>query len=136
VKQEKIEAAFWSVINSEAFEQRIGAIVQKVVNAKLDREVTLETFEQQMGGKVVKTEKMNLLDVVAITLPKMEGAIRGCQADSAEARNRAAQVRDMLAGLMRLLPPDGELIDATPPPRLTDSGNFSPLHRTEVSANG
>jgi hypothetical protein len=135
VKQEKIEAAFWNVINSEAFEQRIGIIVQKVVDAKLDRKITVETFDKALGQKVVKEEERDILDFMAVYLPQVEGAIRGCQADSAQARNRSAQTRDMLAGLMRMLPPDGDLIDATPQPhKLCDSGQAPPnLHKMEIT---
>lgn len=77
----------------------IGQIVLNAINQALMREIRFEDGKSEPGRVVEKTELRNVLDVVAEYLPAVEGAVRGCQADSAMARNRARETRDALIAL-------------------------------------
>ena len=49
-------------------------------------------------GRVIEKEKtVNALDFLMAYLPQVEGAIRGCQSDSAAARNRSNEVKEALS---------------------------------------
>jgi hypothetical protein len=88
---------------SETGENLIGQIMLNVVNVALTREVTIEDGKSKPGRTIEKTERRNVLDMIAEYLPGVEGAIRGCQADSAKARNRATEVRDVLLSFKGLV---------------------------------
>jgi hypothetical protein len=81
---------------SEVGENLIGQIMLNVVNVALTRDVIVEDGKSNPGRTIEKTERRNVLDMIAEYLPYVEGAIRGCQSDSAKARNRATEVRDVL----------------------------------------
>ena len=88
---------------SEVGENLIGQIMLNVVNVALTREVTIEDGKSKPGRVIEKTERRNVLDMIAKYLPHVEGAIRGCQADSAGARNRSTEVRDVLMSFKGLV---------------------------------
>lgn len=136
MKQDKTEQAvvdgITRFLKSDDGEALIGNIMLKALAQAMTREIRFEDGKSETGRVVERTESWNMVDWLVKYLPYIEGAIRGCQADSAAARNRSAEVRDMLAGMMAMLPPaDGEILDATPPrPRLGDSGEApAALHR-------
>ena len=88
------------------------------------------------GATVKESRTCNVLALIAEYLPKVEGAIRGCQADSASARNRAVETRDVAGEvfsttyqLFRLLQESGAMpaIDATPRRQIE---NGEPQHDT------
>jgi hypothetical protein len=71
------------------------ACIEKAINAAFQREITFERTDAE-GVKEHVKETHNLLDVLAAWLKNTEGALRGCQADAASARNRATETRDMI----------------------------------------
>ena len=81
---------------SEEGEALIGQIMIKAIGIAMVREVTVEDGKSEPGRVVEKTIKVNALDWLMKYLPHVEGAIRGCQSDSAQARNRSAQALDAL----------------------------------------
>jgi len=90
--QEELKTFF----ESEVGENLIGQIMLNVVNVALTRDITIEDGKSKRGRVIEKTERRNVLDTIAEYLPYVEGAMRGCQSDSAKARNRATEVRDVL----------------------------------------
>lgn len=94
----------------EALEEFVkSAEFELAINRALMREFELERTDA--AGRVEKIkETANVLDVLAIWLRNAEGAIRGCQADAASARNKATQTRDLILSLAddraRLEPPE------------------------------
>lgn len=71
----------------------------KAVNQALTREIRFEDSKENRGRVVEKTETWNILDWLVKYFPYMEGALRGCQSDAAQARNRASEVKQALHGL-------------------------------------
>lgn len=53
------------------------------------------------GAVEVKKERGDILGFIAQWIKNSEGAIRGCQADAAAARNRAVETRDVLATMVQ-----------------------------------
>jgi hypothetical protein len=80
----------------EVFEDIIGNIVIKAVNQALTKEVLMEDGKSEPGRVIEKTKTVNALEFLMGYLPHVEGAIRGCQSDSAQARNRSAEVKHAL----------------------------------------
>ena len=81
-----------------------------VIDGKIDDPVWKEapfvtgfkTFVPDFGLDMVeKTEVWNILDWLVKYLPRVEASIRGCQSDSAQARNRAGEVKNVLENIMR-----------------------------------
>ena len=87
-----IQKELKTFFESEAGESLIGNIVLKAISQSMIREVRFEDGKSEPGRVVEKTEKVNVLDWLMKYLPHVEGAIRGCQSDSAQARNRANEV--------------------------------------------
>lgn len=94
--QKELEKFF----RSETGETIIGQIVLNCVNQALKREIRFEDGRSEPGKTVEKTEVWNILDWMVKYLPQVEAAVRGCQADSAGARNRSAEVRNVLSELI------------------------------------
>ena len=88
-----VKDALLEFIQSDEFEQRIGGIVQAVVDAKLDYEMTMEKFDHRMGQSIVKEKKVNVLHVLAETIPHMVGAMRGAQEDANKTLNTFLAVK-------------------------------------------
>jgi len=86
---------------SETFENIIGNIVIKAINQALQREISFEDGKSKPGRVVEKTEKWNVLDWLVKYLPYVESAVRGCQSDSAQARNRSNEVKSVLGAIMQ-----------------------------------
>ncbi len=108
--QDKLEQAVVDGITrffkSEEGEALVGNIVMKALSLKLDREIEVETFDKDLGRTVVKKERHNMVEYITLRQGAIEGAIRGCQKDSAEARNRSTQARDtsrMVVEMTRML---------------------------------
>ena len=97
--QKELEKFF----TSEAGETIIGQIMIKAVNQALQREIRFEDGKSEPGRVVEKTEVWNILDWLVKYMPHMEAAVRGCQADSAAARNRADEVKNVLIGFQDLV---------------------------------
>ena len=76
--KEAIDEYVWS----ERFELRLGGIVQAVVNAKLDKEVTMTRFNKTTGQVLTEKRTENVLNLIAEIIPNLVGAFRGCQEDS------------------------------------------------------
>jgi hypothetical protein len=93
--QKEIKAFF----DSDEGKQVVGQIVLNAVNQALKRDIQFEDGKSEPGRVVEKTETWNLLDWLVKYMPHVEAAIRGCQADSAKARNRAVETRDALKAL-------------------------------------
>ena len=83
--QEELKKFF----QSEEGETLIGNIVMKAVDQALSRKVSMEDGKSNPGRVIEKETKVNILDHLAKYLPYLEGAIRGCQSDAAQARNRS-----------------------------------------------
>ena len=97
--QKELEKFF----TGEVGEAIIGNIVIKAVNQALQREVRFEDGKSEPGRIVEKTETWNIMDWLVKYLPHVEAAVRGCQADSASARNRADEVKNVLIGFQDLV---------------------------------
>ena len=97
--QKELEKFF----TSETGETIIGQIVIKAVNQALKREILFEDGKSDPGRVVEKTEVWNILDWLVKYLPHVEAAVRGCQSDSASARNRADEVKNVLIGFQDLV---------------------------------
>ena len=94
--QKELEIFF----TSETGETIIGQIMLKAVGQSLQREILFEDAKSDPGRVVEKTETWNVLDWLVKYLPHVEAAVRGCQADSAHARNRAGEVKSVLEAIM------------------------------------
>ena len=95
--QKELEKFF----TSETGETIIGQIIVNAVNQALKREIRFEDGKSDPGRIVEKTEVHNILDWLVKYLPHVEAAVRGCQADSATARNRANEVKNVLIGFQQ-----------------------------------
>ena len=95
--QKELEKFF----TSETGETIIGTIVMKGINQALQREICFEDGKSDPGRVVEKTEVWNILDWLVKYLPHIEAAVRGCQADSATARNRSIEVQQVLSAVLQ-----------------------------------
>lgn len=82
---------------SEEFEIIVGNIVFKGMKQSLRREIRFEDSKTETGRVVEKTETWDILDWLVRYFPYMEGALRGVQSDADQARNRASEVKQLLA---------------------------------------
>ena len=78
-------------------------IMFKVINNAFIREMRYIDGKSEPGKKIEKTEHVNVLNTLMKYLPDIEAAIRGCQADSAMAKNRAIEARDNSAKSRQIL---------------------------------
>ena len=85
---------------SEQGEKVIGQIVLNAVNQALQREILFEDGKSDPGRMVEKKQVWNILDWLVKYIPHIEAAIRGCQADSAAARNRSNGVLSLLEDVL------------------------------------
>ena len=78
----------------------IRAIIQEELQTALVRKVTVERGPDKQGDpeKVIKEEEWNVLDFMAAYLPKVEGAIRGVQADVDTAKNQVHHMTGIMIG--------------------------------------
>jgi hypothetical protein len=101
-----IKEAIREMLADEKDRQLFGNMIVQAVNVAMRRDIRFEDGKSEPGRVVEKTETWNLLDWLVKYLPMIEAAIRGCQADSAGARNRATETRDSMqdmAGRMQQL---------------------------------
>ena len=98
--QKELEKFF----TSETGETIIGQIMIKAVNQALERVISFEDGKSDPGRVVEKTELWNILDWLVKYLPHVEAAVRGCQSDSAQARNRSVEVKNVLENIMQQQP--------------------------------
>ena len=75
-------------------------IIQEELKAALVRTVTIERGPEKQGDpeKVVKEEQWNVLDFMAAYMPKIEGALRGVQADVDQAKNQVHHMTGIMLG--------------------------------------
>lgn len=107
---------------SKEGEQVIGQIVLNVINHALTREIKYEDGKSEPGRIIEKTEKYNVLDFLCKYLPHIEAGLRGSQADSAKARNRATEVAAILSDIETKINPQSVAGDSKQPVReLTES---------------
>lgn len=85
---------------SREFEEIIGNIVMKAVDQALLRKMKMVDGKSEPGRQIEKEMMVNVLDVIAKYLPEVEGRLLGCQSDSAQAKNRAVQTRDLMADMV------------------------------------
>lgn len=83
--------------------EEIRKIVREEVGAVFIRKALMEFVPQKPGDppKHTKELEIDILEELVKYLPRLEGAIRGCQADSNVARNRAVEVRNLLHYALR-----------------------------------
>jgi len=95
MKKEKLIAALNEWMATDEFERRIGGILQKIVDAKLDYEMEVyEAVDAAKEGKapaVVKKD-MNVLHFMATYMPRHEGRMLGLQQQVREEGARIAGV--------------------------------------------
>jgi len=101
MNQKKFDNMMLAFLKSEAGSDVFGTIVKQAIGESLLREIRFEDGKSEPGRIVEKTETWNILDWLATYLPHIESSIRGCQSDAAQARNRAANTRDLLLGICR-----------------------------------
>lgn len=101
VVQKAVEMTLEAFFSSDKGRELVGQIVRSAVESALARTIKVETRRDpnNMGEAVIKEEVCNVLDFLARYLPYVEGAIRGCQADAAAARNRAVECSELLDGV-------------------------------------
>jgi hypothetical protein len=70
----------------------IRTMIQEELKLALCRKITIERGPRAQGDpeKVVREEEWNVLDFMAIYMPKIEGALRGMQEDVDHAKNTVA----------------------------------------------
>ena len=70
----------------------IRAMIQEELKAALCRKITIERGPRAQGDpeKVIREEEWNVLDFLAVYLPKIEGALRGMQEDVDKTKNSVA----------------------------------------------
>ena len=90
--KKNIKEALTDFLKSEEGEALIGNIVMKAVSQSMLRKVMIEDGTTDPPHVVEKEITINALDHLMKYVPRIEGAIRGCQSDSAQARNRSADV--------------------------------------------
>jgi len=96
-----IQKELTKFFTSEEGETIIGQIVLNCVNQALKREIKFEDGRSDPGRVVEKSEVWNILDWIVKYLPRVESAVRGCQSDSAQARNRSNEVKSVLGAIMK-----------------------------------
>lgn len=97
MKKKDVIEAFKEFLTSEEGETIIGNIILKSFNQAMTRTVKVESGRDNPGGpSVIKEETWNMVDWLIRYLPYVEGSIRGCQVDSASARNRSEEVKGAL----------------------------------------
>lgn len=71
-------------------EQKIKNIIREELKEALFRKITIERGPDKQGDpeKRVAEEEWNVLDFLAVYLPKVEGALRGAQADVDRTKNQ------------------------------------------------
>ncbi len=91
-----ITEALVDLIRSEEGEALIGTVVLKAL-AQHFGSYALDMEKTHPDGTVERfQQKGDPLALICQWIKNTEGAIRGCQSDAAQARNRAGQVRDMM----------------------------------------
>jgi len=73
--------------------EEIRRIVREELKEALFRRIAIERGPRQQGDpeKVVKEEEWNVLDFLAVYLPRVEGALRGVQEDVDKTKNRVLE---------------------------------------------
>jgi hypothetical protein len=102
--KKQVQAGICELIEDDAFVDRLGnllfAVVQKALEEALTAEINFVDGKGNPGRAVERTEKVNMIAWLAKYIPEIEGRLLGVQADAAAARNRSAQVRDMIGGVL------------------------------------
>lgn len=88
--------ALENFFKSPGGEALIGNIMLKAVSQSLMRTIQVEDGKTEPGKKVIKEEKINVLDHLAKYMPYVEASIRGVQVDAGQARNRSQQTLNVM----------------------------------------
>lgn len=88
--------ALENFFKSPGGEALIGNIMLKAVSQSLTRTIQIEDGKTEPGKKVIKEEKINVLDHLAKYMPYVEASIRGVQVDAGQARNRSQQTLNVM----------------------------------------
>lgn len=85
--------------------QAIRTMIREELKDALCRKITIERGPRQQGDpeKVVKEEEWNVLDFLAVYLPKIEGALRGMQEDVDKTSNKVMVQGERLAAIGNVL---------------------------------
>ena len=104
---EEIKKMALTILADPEIEQAVGSIVFKAVvqatNFAFTREIAMEDGTSEPGRVVEKNSEKNVICFLAEYIPNLVGALRGCQADAASARNRATETRNGLQDMGQLL---------------------------------
>lgn len=109
--KEIIKESLEEFFQSEKGEEILGNIILKAAYQSMQRDMTWEDGTSEPGRIIEKTGNVNLLDRLIYYLPRLEGAIRGCQSDAAEARNRAAETRDLIIEAIEMSSNKNNILD-------------------------
>ena len=112
MKQEKFNELMINFLKSKEGEAAVGSIMLAAIAQSLEREMEFEDGHTEPGKTIHRTKTINVLDQLVFYLPHVEAAIRGVQSDAAQARNRAANTRDILLAMCVMAKRQG--VDLTP----------------------
>ncbi len=92
--------------------ETIRSIFREELTRAFQRDMLMEISPRKPGDppKHEKEMRVNVLDELVKYFPYIEGAIRGCQTDSASARNRAEEVKNGFVKLIEHLDSQKDVI--------------------------
>lgn len=94
--------ALHNFFSSPKGEELIGTIILKAVSQSMTRTIQTEDGKTEPGKKVIKDERVNVLDFLARYLPSVEASIRGVQVDAGQARNRSTQALNEIGDIKQI----------------------------------
>lgn len=100
--KEIITKALENFFNSPAGKELIGSIMLNAVSQSLTRTIQIEDGKTEPGKKVIKEERINVLDHLAKYMPHVEASIRGVQVDAGQARNRSQQALNGIGDIKQI----------------------------------
>lgn len=117
----------------------IRALIQDELKLALCRKITIERGPRTQGDpeKVIKEEEWNVLDFMAVYLPRIEGALRGMQEDVDKTKNTVAKTEEKIETVGKILLNMEQaakmLAAASDQIRLLKAGDGLKLHLTETN---
>ena len=103
MNQKKFNRLMTGFIESEEGEKALGLLMLEAIRQSMLREMKWEDGTSTPGEKVLRKEKVHILERLAFYMPRIEAAIRGCQSDAGQARNMAGQARDSTESLIEMI---------------------------------
>lgn len=126
MNQKKFNELMHGFLTSLEGEAAIGQIMLSAIAQSMTREMTFEDATSQPGRVIAEKRTVNVLDQLVTYMPHIEAAIRGCQSDAAQARNRSANTRDLLLGICRAASDKGlELLPDETHPQIGEGKNHA-----------